>query len=209
MIGGGFDDQRAETLFAVGLKGTEVDREEKILDLVFSTLRGLVENGIEEDMIDSAVNSAEFRLREANFGGFAKGIVYNIQALSSWLYDADPTMHLKYDALMRKIKRKSKEGYFEKLIARHLLNNNHQSTLVAIPKPGLAKQQDAKVRKKLKAIKSSLKPEEIDQVVERTKKLQQLQMTPDSPEALATLPSLELEDIPSQGEEYPIEIKNE
>jgi len=209
VIGGGFDDQRAETLFAVGLKGTEVDREGKIMDLVFSTLRGLVENGIEEDMIDSAVNSVEFRLREANFGGFAKGIVYNIQALSSWLYDADPTMHLKYDALMRKIKRKSKEGYFEKLIERHLLNNNHQSTLVAIPKPGLAKQQDDKLRKKLKALKSSLQPGEIDQIVERTQKLQQLQMTPDSPEALATLPSLELEDIPSQGEEYPIEIKNE
>jgi presequence protease len=209
VIGGGFDDQRAETLFAVGLKGTEVDREEKIMDLVFSTLRGLVENGIEEDMIDSAVNSVEFRLREANYGGFAKGIVYNIQALSSWLYDANPTMHLKYDSLMRKIKRKSKEGYFEKLIERHLLNNNHQSTLVAIPKPGLAKQQDAKVRKKLKAIKASLQPKEIDQVVERTKQLQQLQMTPDSPEALASLPSLGLEDIPSEGEEYPIEIKNE
>ncbi|GJL79244.1 MAG: peptidase [Nitrospinaceae bacterium] len=209
VIGGGFDDQRAETLFAVGLKGTEAEHEEKIMDLIFSTLRGLVENGIEEDMIESAVNSVDFRLREANFGGFAKGIVYNIQALGSWLYDADPNMHLKYDALMKKIKRKSKQGYFEKLIERYLLNNKHQSTLVALPKAGLGKQQDAKVRKKLKTIKSSLKPHEIDQIVERTRSLQELQMTPDSPEALATLPSLGLEDIPKQGEEYPIEIKNE
>lgn len=209
VIGGGFDDYRLETVFAVGLKGTEAEHEEKIMDLIFSTLRGLVKNGIEEDMIESAVNTMDFRLREANFGGFAKGIVYSIQALGSWLYDADPTMHLKYDALMKKIKRKSKNGYFEKLIERYLLNNNHQSTLVAIPKPGLAKKQDAKIRKKLREIKSNLQAGEIKQIVDRTRTLQELQMTPDSPEALATLPLLGLEDVPKEGEEHPIEIKNE
>lgn len=209
LIGGGFDDQRMETLFAVGLKGTEIEREEKIMDLIFSTLRGLVENGIEEDMIESAVNSVDFRLREANFGGFAKGIVYNIQALGSWLYDADPNMHLKYDALMRKIKGKSKSGYFEKLIERHLLNNKHQGTVVAVPRPGLAKRRDAVARKKLKTFKSSLQLGEIDQIVERTRSLRQLQMTPDAPEALAALPSLDLADIPRERGEYPIEVKNE
>jgi len=112
VIGGGFDDYRLETVFAVGLKGTEAEHEEKIMDLIFSTLRGLVKNGIEKDMVESAVNTMDFRLREANFGGFAKGIVYNIQALGSWLYDKDPTTHLKYDALLKKIKRKSKKRLF-------------------------------------------------------------------------------------------------
>jgi len=209
VIGGGFDDQRLETVFEVGLKGTEAIHEEKIMDLIFSTLRGLVKNGIEKDMIESAVNTVDFRLREANFGGFAKGIVYNIQALGSWLYDADPTTHLKYDALMKKIKRKSKDRYFEKLIEKYLLGNNHQSTLVAIPKPGLAKKQDAKIKKKLKEIKTSLSADEINQIVERTRTLQELQMTPDSPDALATLPRLELDDVQKEGEEHPIEIKNE
>ena len=209
VIGGGFDDQRLETVFAVGLKGTEANHEEKILDLIFSTLRDLVENGIEEDMIESAVNTVDFRLREANFGGFAKGIVYNIQALGSWLYDADPTTHLKYDALMKKIKRKSKDRYFEKLIEKYLLNNNHQSTLIAVPKPGLAKKQDAKIKKKLKEIKTSLSADEVNQIVESTRTLQELQMTPDSPDALATLPRLKLDDVQKEGEEHPIEIKSE
>ncbi len=209
VIGGGFDDQRLETIFEVGLKGTEAKHEEEILDLIFFTLRGLVKNGIEKDMIESAVNTVDFRLREANFGGFAKGIVYNIQALGSWLYDADPTTHLKYDVLMKKIKRKSQEGYFEKLIEKYLLDNNHQSTMVAVPKPGLAKKQDAKIKKKLKDIKTSLSADEINQIVERTRTLQELQMTPDSPDALATLPRLELDDVQKEGEEHPIEIKNE
>jgi Zn-dependent M16 (insulinase) family peptidase len=209
VIGGGFDDQRLETVFAVGLKGTEAEHEEKIMDLIFSTLRGLVKNGIEKDMVESAVNSVDFRLREANFGGFAKGIVYNIQALGSWLYDADPISHLKYDALMKKIKRKSKEGYFEKLIEKYLLDNNHQSTLVAEPKSGLAKKQDAKIRKKLKDVKASLSADETNEIVERTRVFKELQMIPDSAEALATLPRLELDDVQKEGEEHPIEIKNE
>ena len=104
MIGGGFDENRADTVFAVGMKGTEPERETEILDLINSTLRDLVENGIEEDMIRSAVNSIDFRLREANFGGFPKGIVYNIQALGSWLYDKNPFTHLRFEKVMKKIK---------------------------------------------------------------------------------------------------------
>ena len=209
VIGGGFDDNRAETLFAVGLKGTEMEHENSVFDLVFSTLRGLVENGIEEDMVQSAVNSIDFKLREANFGGFPKGIVYNIQALTSWLYGADPLMHLRYEKLMRKIKQKAQKGYFEKMIDKYLLKNNHQSLLVGIPKSGLGKKQDAKVRKKLRQLKSSLDSGEIEELVENTRKLQKLQMTPDDEESLALLPTLGLEDIPKEVERYPQETKNE
>ncbi len=209
VMGGGFDDQRAETMFAVGLKGTEAEHEEKILDLIFSTLKDLADNGIEPDMIESAVNTIDFKLREANFGGFAKGIVYNIQALNSWLYDADPTLHLKYEKFMSRIKKKSKEGYFEKLIRKYLLDNNHQSIIVAVPKPGLAKKRDAKARKQLRTFKAGLKPEELEALVERTRTLQRIQVTPDTPEALATLPTLGIEDIRRESEDYPLEIKQQ
>jgi len=207
VIGGGFDDNRVETLFAVGLKGTEAEHEEKILELIESTLRGLVENGIDRDMILSAVNSVDFKLREANFGGFAKGIVYNIQALNSWLYDADPLMHLKYDRLMNKVKEECLNGYFEKLIEEGLLGNEHRSILLATPRPGLAKRQEARTRKKLKALKASLSAEELARLTRDTAALKELQMTPDSPEALATLPTLDLGDIPREAEKFPLEIK--
>ena len=72
VIGGGFDDNRYETTFAVGLKGTEANNEDEILELIFSTLKNLVDDGIEEDMVRSAVNSIGFKLRESNFGGFPK-----------------------------------------------------------------------------------------------------------------------------------------
>ena len=207
IIGGGFDDNRAETIFAVGLKGTEAEHEGTILELIDSTLKGLVKNGIEKDMVLSALNSVDFRLREANFGGFAKGLVYNIQALGSWLYDQDPFSHLKFEKVMRKIKKKSTQGYFENLINRYLIKNNHKSILIASPQADLGKKLDAKERKKLKEIKKDLSVEEIKNLIEETERIQKNQLEGDSPEALAKLPSLEIKDVPDSLEKYPLEIK--
>ncbi len=209
VIGGGFDDNRADTIFAVGLKGTEAEHENRIMELIDSTLRSLVKNGIEEDMIRSAVNTIDFRLREANFGGFPKGIVYNIQALGSWLYDKSPFTHLKFEKVMRKIKKRMHDGYFEDLISSYLLENNHRSVLVAVPKAGLGKKLEAKERKVLKKVKESLPSNEIDSLIAETRKLQELQLTPDSLEALSTLPSLEIQDVPKDIEKYPLEIKSD
>lgn len=209
VIGGGFDDNRADTMFAVGLKGTEPEHENKILALIDSTLRELAENGIEEDMILSAVNSIDFKLREANFGGFPKGIVYNIQALSSWLYDKDPFSHLKFEKVMRKIKKQMHAGYFEDLIRRYLIENNHRSILVAIPQQGLGKKWEARERKILKMVKEELTSDQVNNLIAETQKLQGLQLAPDSLEALATLPSLAIEDVPKEIEKYPLEIKKQ
>ena len=189
------------------MKGTEAKYEEQILEIIDTTLKSLVKNGIEEDMIRSAVNSVDFRLREANFGGFAKGIVYNIQALGSWLYGKDPFSHLKFEKVMRKIKKKSGQGYFEGLIDRYLVENPHKSILIATPKAGLGKKQEARERKKLKEIKNSLSADEIKSLIEETGRLQENQLKADSPEALAALPSLEIKDVPDTIEEYPLEIK--
>jgi len=209
IIGGGFDDNRFETTFAVGLKGTEGDHEEKIIELIFSTLKNMVDDGIEENMVKSAVNTVDFKLRESNFGGFPKGIVYNIQTLASWLHDSDPFMHLKYDKVMRKIKSKSKERYFENLIDKYLLNNNHQSVMLAKPKPDLEKKKEAKVRKNMRALKASMSPKDIDDLVMRTKKLQAMQIKPDSLENLEKLPSLDLKDIETESERFPMEVKRD
>ncbi len=208
IIGGGFDDNRAETLFAVGLKGTEAEHEEKIIEIIDMTLKNLVKNGIEEDMVLSALNSVDFRLREANFGGFAKGIVYNIQALGSWLYDQDPFSHLKFEKVMRKIKKKSTQGYFENLISRYLIENRHKSILIASPKSDLGKKMDARERKILKEIKKGLNTEEIKNLIEETGRLQENQLKADSSEALSTLPSLEIKDVPDGLEKYPLEVKD-
>ena len=57
--------------------------------------------------------------------------------------------HLKFEKVMRKIKKKSTQGYFENLISRYLIENSHKSILIASPKADLGKKNDARERKKL------------------------------------------------------------
>ena len=39
-----------------------------------STLVKIAEDGFEQDAVDAAINTLEFRLREFNTGGFPKGL---------------------------------------------------------------------------------------------------------------------------------------
>ncbi|MGV7219982.1 MAG: insulinase family protein [Nitrospinales bacterium] len=209
VIGGGFDDNRAETSFTVGLNGTEKENEETIVDLIFITLKDLAENGIDENTVTASVNTTDFKLREANFGGFPKGIVYNIQALASWLYDNDPLMHLKYDEVMQKIKEESRNSYFEKLIKKYFLDHNHRSVIVLAPQQGLGEELESITQEKLKEFKSTLDQKKVDELIEETRILKEMQMKPDDPEALATLPCLKLKDVSGTIPIFPLEIKSE
>ena len=60
---------------------------------------------------------------------------------------------------------------------------------------GLQERKDAEVKEHLAAVKANMSKEEIDAIVEQTKRLKIRQETPDSEEALASIPLLELSDL--------------
>ena len=100
-----------------------------------------------------------------------------------------------------------KNRYFENLIDKYLLNNNHQSVMIAKPKPDLEKKKDAKVRKNMRALKASMSQNDIENLVQKTQELQAMQIKPDSPEALEKLPSLDIQDIEVKSERFPMELR--
>lgn len=59
---------------------------------------------------------------------------------------------------------------------------------------------------RLEEIKKGLSDEQLESVIENTKKLKEIQAAEDSPEDRDTIPSLELEDIKREVTEYPIEV---
>ena len=69
--------------------------------------------------------------------------------------------------------------------------------------------QEAKIRRDLRKKKKSLSEQEVQGLVEKTQILQELQVAPDLPEALATLPSLQLEDVGKKVPVFPCEIRKQ
>ena len=173
------------------------------------TLKNLVKEGIDKKLIEACINITEFKLREADLGGFPKGLYYYITSMDSWLYDKDPTMHLEYESYLSKIKEALTTNYFEKLIEQYLINNTHSSIVILNGKKGLAEQKSKAAEDKLAKYKAGLSEKQIEEIIQETKSLKERQMTPDTKEVLETIPLLELSDIENKVEHLPIDEKDE
>jgi Zn-dependent M16 (insulinase) family peptidase len=140
-------------------------------------------------------------LREADFGQNPKGLIYNIKLLHSWLYDESPMLYLEYEEALNNVKSALTTNYFEKIIQERLLDNKHVTLVTLKPQQGLAEERAKEVRAYLTDYKAKLSKEQMEELVEMTKKLKIRQETPDSPEMLATIPLLELKDIEKKSEQ--------
>ena len=127
--------------------------------------------------------------------------------LTTWIHDEDPFKLLAFEGPLNEIKRRlaADPRYFEKLIQAHLLDNVHRTTLRLSPDPELGRRFEEEEKARLAKIRESLSEDQIAELVENTKKLKLRQETPDSAEALETLPVLKLEDLEKKSKSIPIE----
>lgn len=184
-----------QPVFSIVVKNTSKDKKEEFYKIVVDTLQSLIKDGINKKLIEGAINSKEFELRESDFRGYSKGLLYAIQSLKSWLYDGDPYEYLKYEDNLINIKKALDTPYLEDMIQKYILDNTHATFLIMEPEKGLADQEALLIKEKLQDFKKSLTKQEINQLVENTKKLQAMQMTPDRVEDLEKIPMLSLEDL--------------
>ncbi|MBN1878058.1 MAG: insulinase family protein [Anaerolineae bacterium] len=212
VIGDGLDDSVRQLYFSTGLKGVVTNHVEKVEILILETLHSLVENGIDPDMIEAAINTIEFNLREQNFGTYPRGIVQMLRALTTWLHDGDPLAPLAFETPLAEVKAHyATEGtaYFEGLIQTYLLNNTHRVTVILKPDTNLQQQQDEAETARLVKTRASMSETELKAVLESAARLKTLQETPDSPEALATIPCLTLDDLDKETKIIPTEHSQE
>ncbi len=197
-----------QSYFSTGLRniaGADADRVEAV---ILDTLERLVREGIAKPTIDSAVNTVEFRLRENNTGSTPRGLSLMLRSLSAWLYGGDPIEPLGFEKALAQVKGDLSRHprMFEEMIEQYFLKNPHRTTVILTPDPDLAAREAAAEQARLAQVKSALTPAELDKIVAQTQTLQQLQMTPDPPEALATIPRLSLADLEKKHKPIPLEI---
>lgn len=208
LAGRGLDGDLRQMTFSTGLKGIPVSKAAEVETIILETLEKLSQEGIDPEMIEAALNTFEFRLRENNTGSFPRGLSLMLQALTTWLYNDDPLKTLAFETPLTELKAHlaERKNYFEGLIEQYLLNNNHRVTLLLEPDAELRHRQEAAEADKLAEVKAKMSQEELETIIENTRRLKEMQETPDRPEALAKLPSLTLDDLDKQGKEIPIAI---
>jgi Zn-dependent M16 (insulinase) family peptidase len=208
LAGLGLENELRQHIFSTGLKGARAGDAKKIEALIFDTLEALVRDSIDPDMTAAAINTLEFRLRENNTGSFPRGISVMLRALVTWLHEDDPFKLLAFEAPLLEIKTRlaADPRYFENLIQTLLLDNVHRTTLRFQPDPELGRRFEEEEQTRLASIREGMSADEVQACIENTKRLKQLQETPNSPEALATMPFLKLSDLEKEGKTIPIEV---
>ncbi|MPW26321.1 insulinase family protein [Alkalibaculum sp. M08DMB] len=204
---GSFDGGILQPVISIMIKNSEEGKKNQLKDIVINTLKSLVKDGIDQEQIKAAINITEFRLREADYGSYPKGLIYGINIMDSWLYDADPTMHLEYEEYISNIRDELENNYFEKIIQKYLIDNNHCSLLIVKPEQGLVDKNDDEIAEKLKSYKETLKEKDLDNLIQETKDLIKNQNTPDKEEDIIKIPVLPIEDIVKESEVLPLELR--
>lgn len=180
--------------------------EEELLSLFRKTLSDIVEKGINREHLASSMNRFEFNLRERDLGGLPVGVAFNISVFDTWLYGGDPAASLEFSEYFKKLSELMGGDYFENLIKKYVLENEKFAKLVMRPSATLGLRRAEREEKALQKEAEALTAEDVEKIKSESAMLSAWQNAPDSEEALASLPTLEISDIPEKGQEAPIEI---
>lgn len=195
-IYGSFDDGICQPYFSIVAKNARESDKERFIQVIRDTLSDLAKNGLDKKSLEAGINYFEFRFREADFSSYPKGLMYGLEAFSSWLYDDDePFAEFKQLAIYQEMKANVHTDHFEGLIQNYMLDNTHATSLTLKPKKGLAAANDREVEEKLAALKARMSETEICEMAAKTKALQDYQEQEETPEAIASIPLLRRSDI--------------
>lgn len=204
---GTYQSRVYQPFFSIVAKGSNQRDRDQFVDTITNVLNDLVSNGIDRDSLLAGISLYEFQYREADFGRYPKGLSYALQALGSWLYDDNaPFVHLENHHIFNRLRENMDKRYFEGLIERYLIRNTHASIVSVVPESGLSIKKEQKLRARLQTYRDQLNPDELQQLVDRTKALKAYQNEPSTKEQSATIPLLSREDLDPKSPKLGLEL---
>lgn len=192
---GSYSDSYRQPVWEIETTGSEPEMQQKFAQVLDSTLRTLALNGLDREMLAAALNRTEFTLRESDYQGRPKGLFYGVRAMDMWLYDRDPMAALRYIEDLKTLREGISQGFFENLLLKYVLKNNHQVLITMKTEKGLTERKNRETEEKLASYKNSLSDEQLDEIIASTRALKERQASGETAEALATIPILSRSDL--------------
>ena len=204
-----YDNGIYQPYFSIVAKNANASQKDEFVQTIDDELARLAKEGIDKKSLLAGLNYYEFRYREADFGSYPKGLIYGLQMLETWLYDdAQPFSLIEAVDVFKKLKERIDTDYYERLIEKYLIDNQHKSVLVVFPKEGLTAKNEKALAKKLASYKDSLSADKIQSLIDKTKALKEYQEAEDAPEDLAKIPTLTRGDIKKKAEPFVNELRD-
>ncbi len=194
--GSGYDADNRDTAFSCGLKDTTEDSAAAVEQIVFDTLNRLVGEGLDPELIASAIHQIEFHRKEVSNTPYPYGIKLLLMTIGSWLHGGDPERILQLDADFQRLHREIASGPFlEGRIRRYLIDNPHRVRLLLSPDQTKAQVEEKQLRQTLDSLLQTLSGDERRRI---DTDAQALKARQEHTEDVSCLPTLALADIPPQ-----------
>ena len=186
----GMSSSYRDLVFSAGFSGARECDAEKIEAYILSSLRKIADEGFGWKAIEAAIRRMEFSLKEIP-GGMPMGMRLFFQAEKALTFGTDPALMLSPSSVIKEIRRKweADPRFFEHWIEQNLLDNPHRLLAVVRKDSG----EQARIDR---AIADVLEERKNEYSREKEEMFRHFQATPDSREAAASVPRLEVSDLP-------------
>lgn len=178
----------------------------KINDFVEIIESGLkrASQGINKEALKSAFSLFDFGQRE-NLNSVNSGLNYYL----SMSFDADPFEVFRLVDYLKELKALIDTTYYEDFIKEFYLDNPTKLIYIARPSVDYNKNQDEDFKAYLDKVNEEMTPEKLSEIKEDLEKLKAYQDREDTEEEKATIPKLDIKDVPTKTREVPREVEND
>ena len=188
-------DQVYQPSVSVVFYNTDEAMFESIKQCLPKLCADLTANGLDKDALMASIERFAFENREISE---PYGVELATRALGSWLYGGDPLTDIDNGKIFEALRAKVDTDYFENLLIELFGDSTDKSYVYALPSATKG-EEDAKAEaKKIKDITDGWDDAKYQTEYERFMKMQAWQQSMDSEEAMASLPHLELSDVPQE-----------
>lgn len=168
--------------------------EDELISLYRRTVDEILEGGIDREAIRAALNATEFSTREADYGTYPRGMVYMGAILEDAVCGDDPVSGLGYNHLFTFLREKLDTPYYIDSL-RAIFKDEREARLILRPDATVTEQKEAKERAELDALLRGLTDEEKAEIATQGRAFAEWQAEDESDEALASIPTLTLDDL--------------
>ncbi|WP_308749490.1 insulinase family protein [uncultured Anaerococcus sp.] len=160
--------------------------------------------GINKEALKSAFSLFDFGQRE-NLNSVNSGLNYYL----SMSFDADPFEVFRLVDYLKELKALIDTTYYEDFIKEFYLDNPTKLIHIARPSVDYNKNQEEDFKAYLDKVNEEMTPEKLSEIKEGLEKLKAYQDREDTEEEKATIPKLDIKDVPTKTREVPREVETD
>ncbi len=197
----------AAATFYLLLKGSETDRVDAFTQLVTDTLTQVADSEIDSEKVEAAFQQATYHYQEVA-SMFPLRMLQRV--IEGWIYEKDSNTFLKMGKTLADVRQQwqGNPAIFNELIRERLIENPHRLTSVLSPDRDKQAKTDADLVERMKETRAQFTDEQMKRIAADAAELERLNEQPNSPEALAKLPQLQVSDLPEKPKHIPTTIED-